>query len=121
MIPRPPRSTRTDTLFPYTTLFRSPDPVGPLPDMDIVIGLIDRGAVGKARAMVAIIENRRVAREREVEEAGGDDLLPAPFHRRHDGFGRVLAERVLRAGSPGKKGRRRIRPIIAKENGRAHV
>src|SRR3546814_11239478 len=23
-IPRPPRSTRTDTLFPYTTLFRSP-------------------------------------------------------------------------------------------------
>src|SRR3546814_2754484 len=24
MIPRPPRSTRTDTLFPYTTLFRSP-------------------------------------------------------------------------------------------------
>src|SRR3546814_9558857 len=24
MIQRPPRSTRTDTLFPYTTLFRSP-------------------------------------------------------------------------------------------------
>src|SRR3546814_8696274 len=24
MILRPPRSTRTDTLFPYTTLFRSP-------------------------------------------------------------------------------------------------
>src|SRR3546814_3910480 len=38
MIRRPPRSTRTDTLFPYTTLFRSPpalvrrvacDPAGP--------------------------------------------------------------------------------------------
>src|SRR3546814_3841915 len=31
MIRRPPRSTRTDTLFPYTTLFRSPglrDPAG---------------------------------------------------------------------------------------------
>src|SRR3546814_2544967 len=28
MIRRPPRSTRTDTLFPYTTLFRS----GPLVD-----------------------------------------------------------------------------------------
>src|SRR3546814_20406074 len=30
MIRRPPRSTRTDTLFPYTTLFRSlgPDLVG---------------------------------------------------------------------------------------------
>src|SRR3546814_19202692 len=25
MIRRPPRPTRTDTLFPYTTLFRSPD------------------------------------------------------------------------------------------------
>src|SRR3546814_17591207 len=25
MIRRPPRSTRTDTLFPYTTLFRSTD------------------------------------------------------------------------------------------------
>src|SRR3546814_13256239 len=27
MIRRPPRSTRTDTLFPYTTLFRSDDHV----------------------------------------------------------------------------------------------
>src|SRR3546814_9005234 len=28
MLRRPPRSTRTDTLFPYTTLFRSMDQVG---------------------------------------------------------------------------------------------
>src|SRR3546814_2589422 len=28
MIRRPPRSTRTDTLFPYTTLFRSCSPSG---------------------------------------------------------------------------------------------
>src|SRR3546814_12023189 len=28
MIRRPPRSTRTDTLFPYTTLFRSPPTPG---------------------------------------------------------------------------------------------
>src|SRR3546814_3740096 len=28
MIRRPPRSTRTDTLFPYTTLFRSKDKFG---------------------------------------------------------------------------------------------
>src|SRR3546814_12309934 len=27
MIRRPPRSTRTDTLFPYTTLFRSVSPM----------------------------------------------------------------------------------------------
>src|SRR3546814_12031651 len=31
MIRRPPRSTRTDTLFPYTTLFRS--------DPDVVVNL----------------------------------------------------------------------------------
>src|SRR3546814_14185525 len=31
MIRRPPRSTRTDTLFPYTTLFR--------PDPDVVVNL----------------------------------------------------------------------------------
>src|SRR3546814_9821924 len=35
MIRRPPRSTRTDTLFPYTTLFRSPD--------DIAITITDNG------------------------------------------------------------------------------
>src|SRR3546814_20361065 len=32
MIRRPPRSTRTDTLFPYTTLFRSKDIVWLRPD-----------------------------------------------------------------------------------------
>src|SRR3546814_4760016 len=31
MIRRPPRSTRTDTLFPYTTLFRSGGAAGKLP------------------------------------------------------------------------------------------
>src|SRR3546814_10316883 len=39
MIRRPPRSTRTDTLFPYTTLFRSsitirhPNPSGSFPGL----------------------------------------------------------------------------------------
>src|SRR3546814_20242859 len=40
MIRRPPRSTRTDTLFPYTTLFRSPGEAS-LPPAG--------GAYGKAR------------------------------------------------------------------------
>src|SRR3546814_986748 len=31
MIRRPPRSTRTDTLFPYTTLFRSPYKINGVP------------------------------------------------------------------------------------------
>src|SRR3546814_17114514 len=33
MIGRPPRSTRTDTLFPYTTLFRSHVPAAGAPGM----------------------------------------------------------------------------------------
>src|SRR3546814_19106121 len=37
MIRRPPRSTRTDTLFPYTTLFRS-QPVS-AGEEDLLIGL----------------------------------------------------------------------------------
>src|SRR3546814_10301465 len=40
MIRRPPRSTRTDTLFPYTTLFRSIMPVPTTPGV-VVIGLGD--------------------------------------------------------------------------------
>src|SRR3546814_486689 len=50
MIRRPPRSTRTDTLFPYTTLFRSQrtdhvkhdsgDPVGRI---DRLVGVIGDG------------------------------------------------------------------------------
>src|SRR3546814_13309010 len=34
MIRRPPRSTRTDTLFPYTTLFRSLRVEGPGPSVE---------------------------------------------------------------------------------------
>src|SRR3546814_19610757 len=34
MIRRPPRSTQTDTLFPYTTLFRSPEYDGEIFDSD---------------------------------------------------------------------------------------
>src|SRR3546814_15626565 len=35
MIRRPPRSTRTDTLFPYTTLFRSPHRESASPPADL--------------------------------------------------------------------------------------
>src|SRR3546814_14084809 len=45
MIRRPPRSTRTDTLFPYTTLFRSDDQqhqhdVGQRHDVDGAVELV---------------------------------------------------------------------------------
>src|SRR3546814_16363364 len=47
MIRRPPRSTRTDTLFPYTTLFRSGDfsaldrDVEVLPDKHALAGKVE--------------------------------------------------------------------------------
>src|SRR3546814_16008066 len=48
MIRRPPRSTRTDTLFPYTTLFRSTQARG------------DRGAAGAARRRILTRPRRRL-------------------------------------------------------------
>src|SRR3546814_16844444 len=45
MIRRPPRSTRTDTLFPYTTLFRSAFMPGDLPAIKGVIVKSAPGAV----------------------------------------------------------------------------
>src|SRR3546814_4049286 len=44
-IRRPPRSTRTDTLFPYTTLFRSPDfSTAPMVVMRTFLTIPDIGA-----------------------------------------------------------------------------
>src|SRR3546814_3633729 len=42
MIRRPPRSTRTDTLFPYTTLFRS------IPSRIVVLGKTSDGPLDTA-------------------------------------------------------------------------
>src|SRR3546814_8362475 len=59
MIRRPPRSTRTDTLFPYTTLFRSRStPPSPM-----------RSSSGTCDSVVA--EAGGVSGERH---AGGDDI-----------------------------------------------
>src|SRR3546814_6243750 len=52
MIRRPPRSTRTDTLFPYTTLFRSADGdrAGRLRFVEPRRGVAPQGAEGGRRA-----------------------------------------------------------------------
>src|SRR3546814_9069344 len=50
MIRRPPRSTRTDTLFPYTTLFRSALAVAHGLDVGVLVGVPrggDRDALGE--------------------------------------------------------------------------
>src|SRR3546814_8370916 len=77
MIRRPPRSTRTDTLFPYTTLFRS--------DFQLRVGEHDRAHVtaiaNQARRLTKIpllLQQRRTYRR-----LGGD--------QRRQRTGRLLA------------------------------
>src|SRR3546814_7307290 len=62
MIRRPPRSTRTDTLFPYTTLFRSPDCADRAHDQRFL------AAFQPSRAIVTVAAfNRRLdVRDREA-------------------------------------------------------
>src|SRR3546814_3798327 len=69
MLRRPPRATRTDTLFPYTTLFRSVD-----------IAALARGEEGERRAGKSVgngqvdVAADRLVDDREVigRIAGGD-------------------------------------------------
>src|SRR3546814_11448746 len=58
MIRRPPRSTRTDTLFPYTTLFRSPlhRPAAGEPSADRGVDLVGP----RQRALHDIVEERHI-------------------------------------------------------------
>src|SRR3546814_14156754 len=51
MIRRPPRSTRTDTLFPYTTLFRSQ--WGNAAAMGVMLLLLGNGMVNYAEQTVS--------------------------------------------------------------------
>src|SRR3546814_14525175 len=72
MIRRPPRSTRTDTLFPYTTLFRSGE------DLHLALAEVDR-AVGDgdlvwiAPVHRVVLEQMRVVLDR-AQVVDGDEL-----------------------------------------------
>src|SRR3546814_20578778 len=58
MIRRPPRSTRTDTLFPYTTLFRSAAQQGPsAPIFSRRIGLHPRSLVTTTKPKSSLNHN----------------------------------------------------------------
>src|SRR3546814_11585993 len=71
MIRRPPRSTRTDTLFPYTTLFRSgPEQVGCVQQ------------IGQLRAPIT-----RRARQRDRRKERGLRHADLRVGRRHAAFG----------------------------------
>src|SRR3546814_16723960 len=95
MIRRPPRSTLTDTLFPYTTLFRSPSRLGgrarrgarPLSGAGAVVGLarLERQAQPRKRrglrplprralrgqAEHRLAQRRRYARQGEYRDRHG--------------------------------------------------
>src|SRR3546814_13212909 len=88
MIRRPPRSTRTDTLFPYTTLFRSISDDLPASQNFIVeygsalldvappplLSLEQAGLSAQARAFYA--ENRRVANGKAKRVLGWSPTYP---------------------------------------------
>src|SRR3546814_3724330 len=60
MIRRPPRSTRTDTLFPYTTLFRS-HPGAELFQIGDDIAVREYGTFGQAGGAAGVLQERDVA------------------------------------------------------------
>src|SRR3546814_12344391 len=78
MIRRPPRSTRTDTLFPYTTLFRSP-------------GQVETGELPH-RVHAQAAGHHRIALEVAIEE-------PQVRTYVHLGADLALAERAALAGN----------------------
>src|SRR3546814_7767590 len=72
MIRRPPRSTRTDTLFPYTTLFRS-DLAG-----HVIVGEENQApdAVGDRDLMESFAAKRGPDRNPEQDHRGDRSLDP---------------------------------------------
>src|SRR3546814_10165722 len=76
MIRRPPRSTRTDTLFPYTTLFRSiPKTRGDAPQVEGKESRRQRARIVRtfeksptARSALRIVSNRTWRSEEHTSE-----------------------------------------------------
>src|SRR3546814_11235900 len=99
MIRRPPRSTRTDTLFPYTTLFRSRqiEARAVAGEHDVFRAHRDVEAIlVTKRARVAVngddaigladVDDREFAPLEELKEGGGRrlGLFGPTHHSRHD-------------------------------------
>src|SRR3546814_18076643 len=65
MIRRPPRSTRTDTLFPYTTLFRSAG--SPMLEYDKIKTVDDLNAILQARGLPYVASKVTKGRDYKIE------------------------------------------------------
>src|SRR3546814_8817393 len=76
MIRRPPRSTRTDTLFPYTTLFRSPESIRMMgaAGFDVMSVANNHTMHGGYRAFLRTME---LLRESGIAPVGGGDNILA--------------------------------------------
>src|SRR3546814_13079495 len=75
MIRRPPGSTRTDTLFPYTTLFRSGAVAGTDIQLELATALGIDGAFGQLDhffGQQALVERRVLLDQAELRLVGGD-------------------------------------------------
>src|SRR3546814_4310772 len=90
MIPRPPSSTRTYTLFPYTTLFRSRS-LESLSVTDEMTGLLNRRGFG-------LELSRALARARRQNESGLLVMCDLDnFKAINDTYGHPAGDAILRA------------------------
>src|SRR3546814_3932392 len=81
MIRRPPRSTRTDTLFPYTTLFRSVGRLREKPGQQQAVAFAARQAGNRrARAFGGEQEILQVADDVFLAAVDGDRLARSEEH-----------------------------------------
>src|SRR3546814_15648052 len=92
MILRPPRSTRTDTLFPYTTLFRSGR------QRTAAGERLERGGEGldtaEQRGGIRNLRRERVASRRELVTLDGISRR----HQRRDEIGRIDPRNAVERG-----------------------
>src|SRR3546814_20441692 len=92
MIRRPPRSTRTDTLFPYTTLFRSAE--GDEGGDQGTVADAEGAGIGDVIAGPGTFQQpEAVIRRGDTEGAG------VHRHRRRDGGAHLAAAEIQRQGA----------------------
>src|SRR3546814_14679661 len=113
MIRRPPRSTRTDTLFPYTTLFRSIND-----DMPFLVDSTSQAVAAQGlavhRILHPVVKVKRDAKG-HLQEAGEGPARESVIYMELE-RGDARARRRLLDGLEAA-----LRDVRAAEIGRAHV